>query len=189
MINLYDSNITDILPEALKRDPRVKALGYALSQAMKRTIEYSLKTSVYAAIDTADEDVVDLLAIELQTQYYDVSMPLSVKRDLVKNTLSWYKNAGTTKTLMELIEAVFGSGDIIEWFNDTGADPFTYKIRTEAPITGTEVDDFGDMVKKIVNIRSHLSAVEFTRNTSGECYLMAGQTAYTLSKDIREGGI
>lgn len=188
MINLYDSNITDILPDAIKDDPRVKALGYALSKANKRMVEYSVKTRVFAAIDAASEEVVDLLAIELQTQYYDVTLPLSVKRDLVKNTLAWYKNAGTTKTLTELILAVFGSGEIIEWWEDD-SEPFTFKIRTEAPISGDEVNEFSRMVAKVINIRSHLESIEFTRNTSGDCFIVCGGSAYTISQDIREGGI
>ena len=36
MINLYDSNITDILPEALAADPKVQALGYAFKRANQR---------------------------------------------------------------------------------------------------------------------------------------------------------
>lgn len=189
MTNLYDSNVVDILPEALKNDFKVHALGYALSQAVKKLLDWSVKTSVFATIDSADEPVVDLLAIELGTQYYDVSFPLSVKRDLVKNTLAWYTSAGTTATLKELINAVFGSGDIIEWWQEEDADPYTYKIRTEAPITGNEVNDFTDTVRKVISVRSHLTAVEITRHTTGESFLGCGQTAYTISKDIKEGGI
>lgn len=191
MINLYNSSITDILPDRFTEDPRVQALGFSLSQAVKKLMDYSAATMVYAAIDSAAEEVVDLLALELKTQYYDVTMPLSVKRDLVKNTFAWYKNAGTEKTLNELITAIFGSGDIIEWWEDpeAEADPFTYKIRTEAPITGNEVNDFSKIVRNVVNIRSHLSAVEFTRNTSGYGYFGVAQTAYTINNNIKEGGL
>lgn len=188
MISLYDSSITDILPDALKNDPRVEALGYAIKMAMQRFIDSSVKTRVFSDIDDASEEVIDLLAIELRTQYYDTSLPLSVKRDLVKNTFSWHRQAGTLKALEELVTAVFGSGEIIEWWNDTGADPYTYKVRAEVPITGNEVTDFGNMVSNVVNVRSRLSAVEFTRNTSGECWIGCGQNAYTISRDIREGG-
>lgn len=187
MISLYDGKITDILPEVISENPKVQALSYALSQALKRTLGYIAKTKVFAAIDQADNEVLDLLAIELKTQYYDETLPVTVKRDLIKNTLVWYKNAGTTKTVTELITAIFGSGDIIEWFENDG-EPFTFAIRTEAPITGDEVAEFSRMISKVINIRSHLTAIEFTRNVNGDCYLAGGQCAYQINKDIKEGG-
>ena len=90
MIKLQDSNITDILPEVFTSDPKNVALGYALQGAMRRLLEYSRTTSVYAAIDVADDDVLDMLAAELDTQYYDVLLDVEAKRKLVKNTLIWY---------------------------------------------------------------------------------------------------
>lgn len=190
MITLYDSRITDILPDVFRDDPRVQALGFAVSEEIKRLIGYAVTARVYASIDTASEQIVDLLAIELRTQYYDTSLPLSVKRTLVKNTLVWYQSAGTITALNELIVSVFGSGDIIEWWQDEDEpDPFTFKIRTETPMTGNEVSEFTDMVKKIINVRSHISAVEFLRTVNGTCYVGSAQNGYTISHDIREAGL
>ena len=159
MINLYNSNITDILPEALAEDPKVKALGYAINKAMQRMMDYCQNISVYAAMDTVPERVLDLLAVELGTQYYDDTLSIEVKRSLIKNTLVWYMNAGTLTSVQEAVEAVFGNGEVEEWF-DYGGEPFHFKVRTST-INSTDemIQQLTSIVSQMQNVRSHLEAV------------------------------
>ena len=117
MINLYNGNITDIMPEALAKKPEVQALGYAISKATQRLMNYCQNISIYVAIDTLPENVLDRLAIELNTQYYDSTLSIEVKRTLIKNTLNWYMYTGTAAAVTELVESVFGNGEVKEWFD------------------------------------------------------------------------
>lgn len=188
MINLYDSNIENILPEALAEKPSVKALGYAISQAIQRFYAYSSNTMLFSAIDNMPENIVDLLALELNTQYYDVALPLDIKRNLVKNTFLWYRHSGTAGALTELVNTVFGEGEVIEWWQDN-SEPYTFKIRTASPIVVNAVEEFNKMIKNVINIRSHLTSIEFSRSINGECYAVCGQSSYTINQDITEGGI
>ena len=159
MIKLYDSNITDILPEALAEDPRVQALGYALGRGIQRLIGYSQNIGIYSSIDTLPEQIVDLLAVELNTQYYDDTMSLDIKRSLVKNTLNWYMHTGTAAAVQELVESVFGSGDILEWFQ-YGGDPYHFKVRTyNVSATDEMLQQAEILVRSIQNARSHLEEV------------------------------
>lgn len=159
MINLYDSNITDILPEPLSRDPNVQALGYAVQKAMQRLIDYCQNICIYPAIDTVPENILDLLAIEFNTQYYDDTMDIEVKRTLVKNTLKWYTRTGTVAAVTELVESVFGSGKVDEWFN-YGGEPYHFKIRTyNMSITDEMIQLAELLVKSVQNVRSHLEEV------------------------------
>lgn len=159
MIKLYDSNITDILPEALAEDPRVQALGYALSCGIQRLIGYCQNIGIYNSIDTLPEQVLDLLAVELNTQYYDDTMNIEIKRSLVKNTMNWYMHTGTAAAVQEMIESVFGSGDILEWFK-YGGDPYHFKVRTYNVSATDEMLQQAEMlVRSIQNARSHLEEV------------------------------
>ena len=158
MIKLQDSNITDILPEVFTSDPKNIALGYALQGAMRRLLEYSRTTSVYAAIDVAGDDVLDMLAAELDTQYYDVLLDVEAKRKLVKNTLIWYGKAGTPAAVEELITSVFGEGRVEEWF-DYGGEPFYFKVYTNATFTEDMISKFDNMLEKVKNTRSKLETV------------------------------
>jgi len=159
MINLYNSNITDILPEVLADNANTKALGYAISKAMKRLIEYCQNISVYAAIDNAPEQVLDLLALELNTQYYDDSQSIEVKRSLIKNTLGWYLKIGTVSAVEEAVTAVFGDGEIEEWF-DYGGEPYHFKVHTTT-INSTDemIQELTELISTMQNVRSKLESV------------------------------
>lgn len=159
MIKLYDSNITDILPESLSDDPKVQALGYAVKRAMQRLINYCQNIGVYFSIDTVPEQVLDLLAVELNTQYYDTSMSIEVKRNIIKNTMLWYTKTGTKAAVQELVENIFGNGDIQEWF-DYGGDPFCFKVTT-SNINSTDdmIQQLESIVSSVQNARSHLDSV------------------------------
>lgn len=184
MINLYDSNITDILPETLASDPKVQALGYALKKAMQRLIGYSQNISIYAAIDTAPEELLDLLAVEFNTQYYDTSMDVEVKRELVKNTFIWYMHTGTAAAVEELVKAVFGTGEVEEWFK-YGGDPYHFKIHTFNVESTDEMLRLAEiLVKSVQNVRSHLEEViveimeSMTIHTGCASYFDGDMTVY-----------
>ena len=159
MIKLFDSNITDILPAALSDDPKTQALGYAINKAMQRFLTYCQNTSIYATIDTLPDQILDLLAVELNTQYYDDSLNIDVKRNLIKNTLVWYMHTGTPASVTEAVEAVFGNGEIKEWF-EYGGEPYHFKIYT-SNINSTDemIQQITDIVRRMQNIRSHLEEV------------------------------
>lgn len=159
MINLYDSNITDILPEVFTKKPEVIALGYALNKAIQRLIDYCQNISIYASIDTLPEDALDLLAAELRTQYYDTTLGIEVKRNLIKNTLVWYMKTGTAASVQEAVEAVFGNGEVIEWFDYDG-EPYYFKVST-SNINSTDemIQKLMDIISTMKNVRSHLEEV------------------------------
>lgn len=159
MINLYNSHITDILPPALADDPKTKALSYAINKGMQRLIEYCQNISVYATIDTLPEQILDLLAVELNTQYYDDSLSIQIKRNLIKNTLKWYMSTGTLAAVEEAVAAVFGNGEVSEWFN-YGGEPYHFKIYTSNINTTDEmIQKITDIVSSVQNVRSHLEEV------------------------------
>lgn len=174
MINLFDSNITDIMPEYFAYDPKVQALGYALQRANKRLIDYCENIGLYSVIDTLPEEMVDALAVDLDTQYYDTTLDLQAKRDLVKGTLAWYEKAGTPQAISELIAAVFGEGEVKEWF-EYGGSPYYFKIVTSAQLTPDIDSEFTKIIKKVKNARSHVEAIEINRQITQTTYIGIGR--------------
>lgn len=84
MINYYDGQMTDIMPGNITRNPEVKALSYALQQACQLLYRYSQKVYIYSRLDEQPEEVIDLLAVELRTQYYNAELDIETKRSLVQ---------------------------------------------------------------------------------------------------------
>lgn len=173
MIKLYDSQIAQILPDYLSSNAEVQAISYAISQAIKRLIDYCSNIGVYAVIDTLPAYALDMLAVELDTQYYDTSFSVEVKRELIKNTLVWYLKAGTPSAVAELIAAVFGEGEVQEWF-EYGDQPYFFKIETNATMT-PEIDaQFKKMLERVKNARSHIRAIEIHRTIEQQYFSGAG---------------
>lgn len=160
MTKLYESTIEQVLPTALKEEPEVQAISYALMKANQRIMDKISQTMIYAGIDKLPETLLDVLAAELRSQYYEPDMDIEKKRKIVKNTLYLYEQAGTPAAVEEMIHYMFDSGELIEWFENDGI-PGTFEIRTTAQATQEAFVKFSKVIKKVKNARSHLTAVNF----------------------------
>lgn len=186
MINFYDGQITDILPENFSSRPDVQALSYALREGTRMLFRYAHRMYVYTDIDSQPEQVLDLLAAELRTQYYKDTLNIETKRRLVKNTLAWYMNAGTPQAVEELVKTVFGEGEVKEWF-EYGGDPYYFKIATDAALTPETDAFFSIMLRWVKNARSHLQVISVERTAGQELYAGAGQFPRYRPAAVMEG--
>lgn len=187
MIKLEDSQIANILPGALKEMPEVQAISYAINKAIRKLNQYAKTTSVYAIIDDLPENILDLLAAELRTQYYDESVDIETKRQIVKNTLNWYHKAGTPAAVRELIKSILGNGEIIEWF-EYGGEPYRFKIATNSVMEEDAIKKMEKLIGKVKNVRSHLEAIELIRMAETKTYIAAATVVHGRSV-IKEEGV
>ena len=169
MIKYIESEMLQVMPEPLKYKAEVVALSYAIKRAIGKMIGYAERASVYAAIDKLPEDILDLLAVELRAQYYDEDMDISIKREIVKKTMLWYHRAGTPSAVEELISAVFGEGEISEWF-EYGGEPYHFKIKTDAVLSASDMEYFEKIIRNVKNVRSHLEEIQLSREHEGQAY-------------------
>ena len=154
--------------------PVLKALSYALQQACRLLYRYSRRLYIYTNLDEQPEEVIDLLASELRTQYYRSTLDLDTKRRLVKNTLIWYMSAGTPEAVEELVAVVFGEGEVKEWY-EYADKPYYFKIATNAILTPEMNDFFSIMIRRVKNTRSHLRAIDIHRTIGQEFFAGVGQ--------------
>ena len=183
MISYYDGQLTDIMPGNITKKPEVKALSYALQQAYRLLYRYSRRLYIYTSLDEQPEEVIDLLASELRTQYYRSILDLDTKRKLVKNTLVWYMTAGTPAAVEELVKAVFGKdGEVKEWW-EYGGKPYCFRIKSEISLTENNMDNFIRIIQKVKNTRSHLEAVEVFRQLFLDIY-EGGAVDWSAKKSI-----
>ena len=173
MISYYDGQLADIMPASVMGGPEAKALSHALQQACRLLYRYSQRLYIYASLDEQPEEVVDLLALELRTQYYRNTLDHETKRRLVKNTLVWHMGAGTPEAVEELVATVFGEGEVKEWF-EYGGQPYCFKVRTDAILTEGMADYFSKMIRQVKNARSHIDSVEIHRTVGQEQFAGTG---------------
>lgn len=164
MIQLKDVTICDLIPDVLKNEPKVMALSYVVHNLTEQLIELADKVLIYPNIDNQDDDVLDELAIELQTQHYNQTYDTETKRELIKNTLQWYMHAGTRAAVDEFVQSIYGVGTrITEWFENStdGLNPYEFSIQTDQQITSDMLQETSRYIEYIKNARSHLKTVGY----------------------------
>lgn len=161
MVNYFDGQITDILPENLAKKPEVQALGYALQQGCRLLYNCSKRLYIYSNLDNQPEEVIDLMAAELRTQFYGSNLDIEKKKQLVRNTLTWYMTAGTPAAIEGLLSTVFGWGRIEEWF-EYGGRPYYFKPVIGIEASQEEINIFLKYLKLVKNARSWLDAMVYS---------------------------
>lgn len=156
---LFDTELTDLLPD---HSIDTRCLSYALKMALHQLQEYSERIVIHYNIDNMSEELLDYLAVEKALPYYDGSYDIDLKKKLVQEGLSWYFTAGTKKGVEGLIQTIFGSGSIKEWFefdeSEQTKGTFDVDIHGEN-ITPDAVEQFTKILKNAKNVSRHLRNV------------------------------
>lgn len=189
MIKFSEGTVIDCYPN--KNEPQLQALSYAIKNAMGRIQEKSNMSIVYAQVDSLPEKVLDILAVELRSMYYDQSLSIEQKRGIIKHTLAWYKKAGTPAAVNELVQVIFGEGRVIEWFDFDASEgvvtPGTFDIVTNARLTEDMLGQFRNIIHKVKNARSHLRKVVVHRKHAVRTHMAVVHTA-RIKFAIRDSG-
>ena len=153
--------LADAMPDWKQNE--FKAFSYALHMAIYRIFEYTDHFFIWAYIDGLAEIVLDEMAIELRAPYYDESLPLETKREIVKKALLWHEKAGTVAAVENLVHTIYGNGEIEEW-PDFGGDPYTFRFITDESNQDPDIfKNFNELIRKVKNVRSHLCEIRFNR--------------------------
>lgn len=166
MINLLGSRFTDILPrETLADIAEVQAVAYAIGRQVEKLCASADGAVTYAAIQTAPENVLDLLAIELGTPAYSEDYSLPVKRQLIAETLVFYTQMGTPAAVNRIIRTIFETGYISEWW-EYGGKPHHFKAHTTNPhITQANVEEFQRALSSVKRLSSWLDEIVLELST------------------------
>lgn len=138
MIKLTDARLTDALPKTLAEQPWVQALAEASRKMRRRVMAYADRTRLFCDIDEASEEALDALAVELQTPLYKNDYPLTVKRQIVKDSMLYYIRSGTRGAVEELLADIYQGAEVEEWFV-YGGEPNYFRVaidisRTTVPV-------------------------------------------------------
>jgi len=176
MTDLYNGQITDLLNNAYRYDPEVIAFSYAILQEKRRIMQELAQTRTMSVIDDLPESILDVLAVELRTPYYVDSLSVDAKREIIKKSFLWAARAGTVSAVEELIQAVFGEGDVVEWpdFTEEPREPGTFDIVTSGQLTPDAATFFTRVVKRVKNVRSHIRRILIERHEKMQMYAAAG---------------
>lgn len=166
VINLEQIKLIDLVPPNLRSDPKVSAAAAALDQQLQPVTQLIPSVAILHHIDTLPDEWIDELAWQWRAPFYDATLTIEQKRELVKNALAWHRRRGTPSAVEELIATVFGSGEVQEWF-EYGGEPGYFRVRTSDPsATTTKAEAFLAAIDSVKNARSWLEAIEITTSAT-----------------------
>lgn len=159
MIDINTGELKDLWPD--ETSPEFLSISYAIKLRLADIILKASKVGIAYNIDGLDEGVLDYLALELKAPYYEQSLPIEKKRELVKSALIWRSKAGTSGAVQEAIKTIFGYGELEEWYQN-GGDMDTFEVVLNSSQAESEdIEKITNILEWIKNVRSHYAGLTF----------------------------
>ena len=117
---VYDIDFTRLLPEPLKNDENMLALGRSIAGELQQNIRLARLTIIYPRIDELDEETLDTLARDLHVDWYSDTYSIDAKRAVIKSSVQIHKRLGTKFAVVKAIGDLFPKTEIQEWFEYGG---------------------------------------------------------------------
>lgn len=160
MIKLDDLNLVDILPDNLKQDEVTLAIAEVANDEFKRLLE---EIEILNPQTATPAFALDMVAYEEHVDFYDITLPEEIKRELIAKSEHLHRIKGTPAAVEELITTVFGEGKVVEWF-EYGGQPFRFKVVTSNPsVTLEKADQFIRALDSVKRKSARLEKVEITQ--------------------------
>ena len=163
MTDLFDVMFYELCPEPMRKLPKVRALSWALRASSQRLRDYTLKSMVNTDIDSLDIEVVDALAAEIDAPYYDDTADEETRRQTLKDAIINEMQSGTTAAVERMVNTVFGTGKVTEWF-ENGLDPYMFEIDTTARFSPETAARIERIIRSVKNVRSVLASITGIRD-------------------------
>lgn len=130
---LQDLSLAQITPQNLKNDPEISEIIKALDPELQEITSLTSESALISRVGELDAPILDFLATQFHTDFYDLAGSLEMKRESVRNSLKWHMHKGTSWAILKALEALGISAEFQHWKEFHG-EPYTFRIK--ANITG-----------------------------------------------------
>lgn len=181
--NIKEADLTVSLPQILKENKEIEALSRLIADELQKINKNIEKNIIFANLDNADEETLDILAYDLKVLWYDYKYSLEVKRFIIKDCIKVYRSLGTPYAVTKSISNVFPESTLKEWFEYDG-DPFTFRIEINATKNGAPENLQRitlERIKYYKNLRSHLEKITYLLESRAKIRI---GSAHTTAKTI-----
>lgn len=171
MNKVDDIPLKETLPDSIRKDQTVQDICDAIKkemQAVSRAAGYCL---LLPRLDELSEALLDELAWEYHVDFYDQTMPIDQKREMVRQALENHRKKGTAAVVRNVVSIILEDGRVEEWFQ-YGGEPYHFRvILILGPMASEEtIQKLVDTVYAVKNVRSWLDYVQFHRDLDGKLY-------------------
>ncbi|GAA0206113.1 phage tail protein I [Selenomonas dianae] len=178
--DLQSVSLLDILPPNLLADKQIYVAARALDDELQKITEATRNALLLPRLDELSEEIIDLLAWQWHVDFYEPSMSIDVKRQLVRESIAWHRIKGTKDAVEKMVQTVFSGGIVTEWF-EYGGEPYHFRIDVlNAPnMTAENMGRLLAVVNASKNTRSWLDELRFRREAWNDMYYASAPTIHT----------
>lgn len=177
---LQSTSLLDILPQNLLADAQIYAAARALDDELQKITAATRNALLLPRLDELLEEVIDLLAWQWHVDFYEPSMSIETKRQLVRESIAWHRIKGTKAAVEKMAQTVFKGGVVTEWF-EYGGEPYHFRIDVlNAPnMTEESRERLLAVVNASKNTRSWLDELRFRREAQNDMYYASAPSIHT----------
>lgn len=154
-----ETNIFDLAPKITKKE-----FNEVLQTIDKLFIKYILLNYRYLRyferIDTMLSEELDLLAEELDVDFYDFELTLTEKRELCKTAFAIQSIKGTPSSIKKILNTFYKNSRIIE-FPEFNGDAGTFKIEINGISNEEKINQIINRVNLTKKHSQHLNGIKF----------------------------
>jgi len=165
MIKLSDVSLYDLLPDNAKGDPNIANACRSLDNQLHDLYKRAEKISFFRRLhygEITDEEA-DARAEDYKLAYYDPSLPLEQKIELLRSAVETNRSKGTPAAIEGLITILFGEGYVQEWF-EYGGEPGYYQVITNNPdVTEDRAQEFLRAIESVTRLSAWLERVALSQ--------------------------
>ena len=163
---IWIPSLLDILPPNILTDKKLHVAAEALDLELKALSQDAWQVLHIPRLNELNHDVLDNLAWQLHVDHYEPStMPLEVKRNLIRQSIAWHKIKGTPASVENFLGAFGIKAEVQEWWK-YGGDPYFFKLKVaDLAFMGDDGETFMRLVYSSKNERSWLERfiIDLTR--------------------------
>lgn len=162
-MKISELDMVKLIPSFMRNDEAVQALCQAVNKLMKESCERVPTIRTWDQFDKLSEAECDEMAWEQDIDWYDSSAELSEKRRIIEYAQQIKRRRGTKWAVEQLVSAYFGTGYVLEWFEEPllTDGPFSFCVMTDAEISEENYSRFISAAQTAKNERSHLSGIYY----------------------------
>lgn len=162
------NSFVSLLPPIMQEKTENICFGNAFDTMYKNYQEKIKATlAIFSAIDTQDEEILDLLAFDLHIDVYNKNWDIEKKVQACLNSIMWHFYKGTTGVLCDVAKSLYGSARVQEWWEYNGLRRH-FKIFFDLENEEINQDKFNELLtqcEKYKNLRSKLDAIVISIST------------------------
>nr|DAO79660.1 MAG TPA: tail protein [Caudoviricetes sp.] len=173
------------LPDLMQGDPDVKAIAAAQTKFYKKIASRMDVMSRWGKFKDMSERELDLFAEDFYIPWYKTSDTREIKVSNLEHFIEVWSRIGTPKAIETVLEDIYGSAELIEWFNQKDSyenGEFAVEVKDFASFTQENKRRFYNTLD-IVKRKSQKLGSIFTVSKAG-----TGYTVGLCARGLKDGG-